>query len=488
MPQRIIALEIAEDRVRAAAAERSWNSIRLTGVFENERAPGEPDVAGALARLAAEAGPGDLVISALPSGLAAKRLLELPFSDARRLNEAVPFELEGHLPFAVDDAVVAFSRVGNRDGKTLVMAATVRKRDLRAHLELLAKAGLTPKVVTLSLLALGALLGRMRNGASPVAHLVVESDLNSTSLVLMDKSGTPRALRTMNRGLLTAAGAPVSADAAAPIVNSMRQTLLAHAGEAERADVVLTGMAAPNAQVRGLLANSLALAVRDGGDLDYSSVFDGAVPAAGRFSACVAMLLGALPAKPLELIDFRQGEFAFRGRVRGDLTPFYVPGILAAAMIAAFALHFALGISASWGRLDRIDRQIGAIVTPVLGKTDPARAKAKLKDGIAKMNQRLQLIGGNVAHHSVLDTLLAVSRALPPRMPVEMKDVQIDANSMKMKGEADQYATVDRAKQLLAKSRYFSSIEVSHAKASPRAGKVDFTIDAKLKDSALGGE
>src|SRR5882672_3743531 len=180
MAQRILALEMGGDRVRAAVADRSWNSFHLAGVYEKLRAQDETDLSGALSRLVAEAGEPDIVISALPSDRVAKRLLELPFKDGRRLHQVVPFALEEHLPFPVDNGAVAFSRVGERDGNSLVMAAMVRKADLQQHIQLLANAGLDPKTVTLAPLALAALIGRARNGAAASAHMVVEGDNSST--------------------------------------------------------------------------------------------------------------------------------------------------------------------------------------------------------------------------------------------------------------------------------------------------------------------
>ena len=165
MAQRILALEFVGDRVRAAVAERSWNSFNLAGVYDKVRADDEADLSGALSRLIAEAGQPDIVISALPADRIAKRLLELPFKDVRRLHQVVPFALEEHLPFPVDNGTVAFTRVGREGDHTLVMAAMVRKTDLQHHLDLLQKAGLDPKTVTLAPLALAAMFTRAQNGA-----------------------------------------------------------------------------------------------------------------------------------------------------------------------------------------------------------------------------------------------------------------------------------------------------------------------------------
>ena len=480
MAQRILALELVGDRVLAAVAERSWNSFNLTGMYEKVRADDEADLSGALSRLIAETGQPDIVISALPADRVAKRLLELPFKDARRLHQVVPFALEEHLPFPVDNGAVAFTRVGRDGDHTLVMAAMAPKAEVQRHLDLLKKAGLDPKTVTLAPLALAAMLTRAQNGAKPMAHLVVEGDESSTSVVLVDLGGTPRALRSMPGGLMMSDGSAVSQDAAAPILNSVRQTLLAHGGEMDQTEVIVAGAAAAYPKVRGLLSDSLAMSVRDGGAFDYTGIFEGSVRNTGKYSSCVAMLLGELPSKPLDLINFRQGEFLFRGRIRGDLTPFYTSGILAAALLGVIIFHFALGVYANLQRLSQINTEIAAVAGRVLGETDPANAKAQLKTGIAKMNKRLTLIGGNLTH-SPLDTLLAVSRALPPRFPVEMADVQIDSNGLRVTGQADSFTTVDQAKKALDKSGYFGLIEVAHAKAGSDPSKVDFRMDADFK-------
>jgi type II secretion system (T2SS) protein L/type IV pilus assembly PilN-like protein len=484
MAQRILALELSGDRVRAAVAERSWNSFTLAGIYDKVRADDEADLTGALSRLVVEAGQPDIVISALPVDRVVKRLLELPFKDGRRLHQVVPFALEEHLPFPVDNGTVAFIRVGREGDHTLVMAAMVRKMDLQQHLDLLKKAGLDPKIVTLAPLALAAMLTRNKNGNGnkPVAHLVVEGDESSTSVVLVDLGGTPRAMRSMPAGLMMSDGSPVTQDAAAPILNSVRQTLLAHGEEADQTDVIVAGAAAAYPKVRGMLSDSLAMSVRDGGAFDYTGLFEGSVPNNGKFSTCIAMLLGELPNHPLDLINFRQGEFMFRGRIRGDLSPFYTSGILAAALLAVIIFHFALGVSAKLSRLRRVNAEIAAVAGPVLGGTDPTNAKAQLQMGISKMNKRLNLIGGNLTH-SPLDTLVAVSQALNRRFPVQMTDLQIDSQGLRVTGQADSFTTVDQAKRALDKSGFFGSIEVAHAKAGSDPSKVDFRMDANFKDA-----
>jgi hypothetical protein len=129
-----------------------------------------------------------------------------------------------------------------------------------------------------------------------------------------------------------------------------------------------------------------------------------------------------------------------------------------------------------------LDRQIAVIATPALGANSPSDPVASLRSGIIKMSKRLALIGGNTGKDSPLDALLAVSRDVPKRFPIEMEDISIDENGVRLSGEADSFGTVDQMKQVLQKDAYFGSIEVSHTKAATN-GKIEFQVEAKFKDA-----
>jgi hypothetical protein len=477
MPQRILAIEVAGDRLRAATADRTWNSFQFIGVFETHRAEGEENLAPALRRLMEKTGHADVVISALPTDSVAKRLLELPFRDLRKLHQVVPFALEEHLPFPVDGAAVTFVRVGRSGDNSLVLAASARKQEMQNHLQLLASAGLDPKTVTITPFAVAALFARSKNGKQTNAHLVIDAEQSSTSFVLLDQKGIPRAMRTIAAGLLTPQGGARPVEEMAPIVNTMRQTILAHSGELDHADLVLTGRGAMIPKLRGSLSDALALATHD---FDCSALFEGAHPEMIGFVSPVAMLLGEMPNHPVELLNFRQGEFAFRGRTRGDLTPFYTTGILAAGLIGFMLLHFVLGLYGKIHHLHLIDREIAKVAAPVLGdvSSDPI---GQLRSGIASMDKQLRLLGGNTSRNSALDTLMTVSQALPARIPAELEEFQVDPTGLRITGLADSFGTVDQVKRALDQSGAFGSIEVTHANSSSEPNKVEFRLSADFK-------
>jgi hypothetical protein len=481
MGQRILALELGGDEVRAAAADRTFKSIVLTGVYEQRRAADEPDLSGAIIRVVKAAGPPDLVISALPGEFVAKRLLALPFTDRRRLQQVVPFALEEHLPFAVDDAAVAFARVGREDSNTLVVAAFARKDDLHRHLELLARAGLEPKTITLSALALAGLLARARNGHGG-SHLVIDVAHGCTSMVLLDANGTPRAMRTVGQALSPRGDGPIAPHASGVILGAVRQTLLAHGSEGGPPHLVVTGPAAAP-EVRGLISNALGVPVDDFSEFDCSALIPGAGTEPMRFAGCIAMLLGEAPRNPLELLNFRQGALAFRG-TGGLAAPLRLTIVLASVAIALALANFMIGVSASERQLRLINQRIEAAVAPALGAADPATARSELKAKIAQMSKRLRLMGGSLGHGSPLDVMLAVSRAIPPHMPVQINSLLIDDTGVKIEGVADSFTTVDQVKRSLERSGDFGPIQVDHAAAGSDASKVDFRLSATIDETA----
>ncbi len=484
MAQRILALEYGGDEVRAALAERSWNQFALIGVFSDRRAADEPDLTNAFARLLMKTGAIDVVVSALPGELVAKRLLELPFHDRRRLEQAVPFALEEHLPFPIDDAVVSFATVGRAGNDSLVMAAMARKDDLRAHLTLLARSGLDPKTVTLSALALPALLARTRNG-TPHSHLLLDIETSRTSIVLLDPSGAPRVVRTLIALLDLSNGRPHLGPESASILNAARQTMLSGGGaEAERPDVILTGPLSSERAVREEISRELSATVRGAEELDCAGIFEGLTPDAMRFAGCLSMLLSELPAAPVHLLNFRSGEFAFRGRVAQDLAPLRKTGMLAAAVMGAALLHWVVSIAGGYHHVGIIDRQIAAAAAPALGASPPAAVSTALTNGLAEMSKRMHLIGASGADGSPLEVLRTVSVAIPSDLSLDIDEMSVDESGLKIGGKAQSFGAVEEVKKALAASGAFENIQVINTKGGNEGGRVEFTLTALPRGGA----
>jgi Fimbrial assembly protein (PilN) len=220
--------------------------------------------------------------------------------------------------------------------------------------------------------------------------------------------------------------------------------------------------------------------IRDINEFDYSGLIKGSVASSKRFAGCIAMLLGEAPSNPLELLNFRQGQFVFRGR-SGAIAPLRVSALLAAVAIFVGIVQFSLGVAVSMRQLHLLDRQIRKVTAPALGKVNPAKAQTILASRLINMSNRLHLMGGSIGHGSPLEVLETLSRALPPGMPAEVQMIQIDDSGMKLEGQADSFTTVDQVKRALEHDGSFGQVQLDHAAASSEPGKVDFHLSATLE-------
>src|SRR6185369_7681051 len=108
MPHRILALDIGAHSVRAAAVESSFRDYKVTGLFEQDAAKGQPMGEFLRAFLAQHDLHAETVLVTIPGELASQRLLSLPFRDKKKLSQTVPFELETQVPFGLDEVVIDY--------------------------------------------------------------------------------------------------------------------------------------------------------------------------------------------------------------------------------------------------------------------------------------------------------------------------------------------------------------------------------------------
>jgi type II secretory pathway component PulL len=83
----------------------------------------------------------------LPLSLLNFRIVELPFSDMRKVKELLPFELEGLILGGAGDIIFEACLLGDENGRSKVLVAYLRKEVLRALLDNLKSYGFDPRAV-----------------------------------------------------------------------------------------------------------------------------------------------------------------------------------------------------------------------------------------------------------------------------------------------------------------------------------------------------
>jgi general secretion pathway protein L len=120
---RNVGLDWAQDTLRVATLESGFRGFSVQGVrsvpLPAEGTPAERLRAGLQAlELTPPIGPDDVVAVALPSAVVASHLLTLPFTDPRRLEQVLPAEVEGAIPFDLEEVIWDAAILGQAGGKT----------------------------------------------------------------------------------------------------------------------------------------------------------------------------------------------------------------------------------------------------------------------------------------------------------------------------------------------------------------------------------
>ena len=509
---------------------------------------------------------GDVFVSGLAGDEVSMRTLRFPFSDRRKIEQALPFELESEIPFDIDEVVFSWHVLDNagqrqmddEEGQTEVVVCFVRRDTLDRHLVLLEEAGIDPRHVTFDAMVLHQLylhLFKMESeptedetplstpggtvietgpGAPKEAIAFVDIGYQRTQVCIVADHeviqaqtllhGGADATRALSRAIqlplaeaekgkrkeafLEVTGrvaqfpeqrqiSDVLKKSYSPLVRRLRQIFQATVSNA-RARVVKIVLLGGGSQVlnldayfsealninveRGhsiaeLLNRTMPLHSESGADaLRHDSPIEG--------GAALAYALFAINgSKGGESIDFRTGEYAFKGELEFVKERAVSLGAWASTLVLLLVLS---GASKMWTlgvqEAELVDRQIAACES-ITGQRIESSTRC-----LALIQERIQGQSGfTIPTESAADTYLEVSRRIPSKTEMERKVTELDVNleRVRLKVTTSDFDAVDKIVARLSDGRCFSKVE--KGKARNVKSKVDFNVNIRLDCEAAPG-
>src|SRR6266568_2992450 len=320
MPQRILGLDLGATAVRAIVLESSYRTFAVAAAasapvaLPSEGGPSLRDrqLEAARALLSAPELAFDTALVAVP-GASALHVVTLPFTDPRRIEATVGFEVEGQIPFDLAEVAWDWQQLRTVDGKTELLVAVVRKEELAELLAGLAGASLDPRAVVppgpvyASLFGVGVLAGEVAvpEGDTPAAEALVEVEPGRATLCVV-ANGACEAARTFPTGPAMAAG---------PIAREVRATLRAWRGRAGPTAAPLRRLVlAGEAPFLAGLAEALQAAVD--GPIEALALAGPAVEhinplQAPAFALALALALRGHQGSRAPRLNLRRGELAY---------------------------------------------------------------------------------------------------------------------------------------------------------------------------------
>ena len=292
MSHPILGLDLGSRRIQAVLIETTLRGFTVSGTAEEAVPPateGGPSAAGRMAGavaalLAARGWSADVAAAASLPGVAASHLVTLPFSDARRIEQTVQYEVEAAIPFDLDQVAWDWQVLDSQAGRSDLFIGLARRDELTAWVAELAAVGVDPAVVSpggpvlAALWAAGAVADPAPAGE---AELVVDLGVDRTHACVVSEgrclfartfaSGTSTLLRSAARSAgrnpdevpvdgatpdwLDAPEGPAALRAGiGPLVRELRATLHAFESRATRRPVVRIRMAGEAGGWPGLAA------------------------------------------------------------------------------------------------------------------------------------------------------------------------------------------------------------------------------------------
>jgi general secretion pathway protein L len=468
---RILGIDIAATQLRVVALESGFRGFSVI----DARAVPIPDGSGSLGErlkgpLAGIAADGESTVAvAVPASQVASYLFTLPFTDNRRIEQVLPAEVEGAIPFDLSEVVWDHAVLSQSDGKTDVLVAVVRKTALEAHLAALREAGLDPRVMTFAPLALGALAERsLLGGATPGAEAILDAGPDRANLCVLE-GGRPTLARALASAGPLAWAAARDHDAAlerlvGPLARDLKMSLRARkAGGWAR--LSLAGELAAIPGVGERLSRDLGIPVAP---LALATPLP---QQAGEPEHALALGLALRAQHPRGKLDFRKGEFAFvrdLSQARGNIAKLAV----AVGILLILAIGLGAARVASLGRQARdYDDALCAATRKIVGTcmTDYRQAIAALSGGRSRT--------AGIPRVSAADVLAELVAHLPEGAMPTLDDVDLTTTTVRLRGVAESFGKVDELIAALRKDRCFGDIKQPRTEKQRDSSKVNFSLE-----------
>ncbi len=472
----VLGLDIGPRAVRAALLRVS---LRRTTVLRYLEVPlsfpvSEEALRQAVRQLVAALGkPPDTVVAELDGREGASlRTVSLPLAAARRVTEVLPFELEGQVPFDIEEAIVDYQEAGRDTSQIHLLATVAPKEAVAERLQTLRTAGVDPKQLAVGAAALDGLTALLPGLTEGGPHLIVDVEEDLTDLCLLHE-GRCIAARTLSHGTHSLREGRGKA-----LERELRQTLAGHraAGGLPPVSVHLAGDLAPDPDALpwlrhlcGAEAAVLELPEAPGG---------GEASSRARFARATA--LAARTTLRGKHIDLRQGEFA-RRRALG-----VVRRHARALSVGATVLLLAFGLNAygEWtllqARTDALETQLASESRALLGRriTDPARLKDAIEGKLGPDDP--------MPRFDAFDALSAISEAIPSEITHETRkllteiDDEAGRGRIELQGLVASVAERDTIASAIETHRCFDELEKGRTSPGPGGQGLLYRLEARV--------
>ena len=502
MAQRILGLDISDELLCGVVVDRRGRETRIVDCASVPLGETE-QLSSVLPTLIEQLDwRNGVCVSGLSLSCFSLRNFFLPFTNEKKIEQILPFELEEHLLVPLDELIFAASVVRQREEGSDLLVAALEKNRVRHHLESLKNAGIHPRRLGIASLELAEHLCETDRELED--FILLCGDTASITLVLcqqkkivfMRRIVYPETVFTdavfsLHGHELHIADPEAARVAMQNLCGQVKQSLerfaMTCSMEYTPSRVVLAGVMQ--------LAPIFAEQVEQEFALPHKTcnlVQDGSIPltdnvrekwSSAFFDRPLALALQGENKK--NRFDFLKDEFALPSQLIGSRKQ-AVAGAVAVLLLVIGILGYLFydykTLQARHGRLSARMHQLFQTSFP---------ETTKIVDPLLQMRSRLLEIQAPTVsmplftqEQRILAILSDISARVPDSISMHVTRMVIDEESVKMKGTTDAFNNVNTIKKLLAESPRYQDVSIVSATKSKEKNTIRFEIRLELEEKS----
>jgi general secretion pathway protein L len=483
MAHTVTGIDLGAHSVKFVLIDVGFRHTKLLSSFEEVVPAGEAPLSErqgealqiGLARLPAEA----IHYLALPGEMLAVRALDLPFSDARKIEQVVGYELEGQIVHALQDVVFDHVVCKPRGEGSTVLAAAARIDEVGDLLAGLSVRGVEPRSLFVAPVVYQALFSgeRTPSPTEPACRMLLDIGHRRTNVCFL-LHGEAVYARTLLRGgeALTSAVAaafqcsPDRAERAkreegmvgsasrrphgpipqrmdevlreglTPLMREIRQTIASFRAREKTAleGVLLTGGSAGLMGLEEYLAEELTLPVSAYVPEGTARMADppAGAPGEGRYTLATAIAWAG--ARGHKELDLRRGPFQYKASFSVLRQKAAHLGALAAALLVCATIDGSMSLSRLNREKETLQAQLRTATTELFGE---ARMDAKAVS--TALRKKFSDEMAPIPKATAYDLLSEISKHTPSNITVDITDLDIRPKKVTIRGTIDSATSVD---------------------------------------------
>lgn len=473
MADTLFCLDIHKDTIAAVMVDRTAKVSRVTGCgYADLKIQSYEDAIVEIKQHTGFLGGPSLVT--FGAELFSFRNLSLPFTDRKKIDPVLPFELAELSPIDVSGQIVDFIISNTDEQGADIIAAMLSRQYLADWFAVLQAAGINPDSVGISGLSTAMKIA----AEEPGNFLLIDFGKNwATLFVVIDRK--VRLIRSLTCKTDDFGQAIIDETF---ILHAQQTMLASQLLDLRRPNysVFITGAAMKAQQSMTNLSNGLggvAISKYLQSTLPFVKI-DPDVQSHYRPELMGRVLASALKGgKTGEEFNFRKNEFKKRRTVAEYRKLLVKSAVPAAVAFILLALFLGYGYSKLLSRQEELRAQIAATFRETLPEVTR----------IVNPVQQLQVINNEIKAtyrpggedgemHTVIELLTELSARIPQSYALRIVRLVVDADTVRLRGTTGDFNTVDNVQKELEKSKYFREVVISSANQSPRGDSVNFEM------------